>query len=223
MKVLVTGGSGMVGRGVVLECLDDPRITTVVSIGRSPLSITHSKLMEVHVNDMMDLGGAVEAFADCDACFYCMGVTVVGKTEEDYRRLTYDFAMSVARAMIEKSPQCTFIYVSGEGTDSSETGRSMWARVKGKTENDIMKMGFKNAYAFRPGAIIPERGITSKTLVYKIFLPVLKVIGPPIMKIAPRLMTSTTRMGKAMINVAENGYSKAHLNSTDINKAAQSL
>ena len=159
MKVLLTGGSGMVGKGVLLECLDDPRVSQVVSVGRSPLDLTHDKLIEVPLNDMMDTASIDTAFDGIDTCFYCMGVSVVGKTEEEYTRLTYDYAMSFARALHAKNPQSVFVYVSGEGTDSTEQGRSMWARVKGKTENDIINMGFSGAYAFRPGAIIPKRGI----------------------------------------------------------------
>ncbi len=217
MKVIITGASGMVGRGVLLECLDDPRVESVLSVGRSPLPDKHPKLTEIILEDLSDLSGVGNSFEGVDACFFCMGVTSMRKTEEEYRRLTYDMAINFARRVHDSSPSSTFVYVSSEGADTSEEGRMMWARVRGKTENDILKMGFKGAYMFRPGAIIPERGITSKTLAYKIFLSILKVIGPPVMRLAPRYMTSTSNVGKAMINVAANGYSKEHLNSADIN------
>lgn len=157
MKVIITGSTGMVGKGVLFECLDDPRITEVLVINRSSLDVRHDKLREMRLSDFTLIGQHSSDLGKYDACFFCMGVSSAGMSEEKYTKLTYDTAISFAISLHAVNPNMVFNYVSGTGTDSSEKGRIMWARVKGKTENDILKMGFKGAYMFRPGMIIPER------------------------------------------------------------------
>lgn len=157
----------MVGRGVLLECIDHPKVEKVLSIGRTKLDLDHKKLEELIINDFTDYSDVEASLNDYDACFFCLGISAIGKSEEDYRHITYDYTLALAKAVAKVNTNVSFIYVSGAGTDSTEKGRNMWARVKGKVENDLLKMGFSKAFMFRPGAIIPERGIRSKTKVYQ--------------------------------------------------------
>ena len=163
MKVAITGSTGMIGKGVLLECLDDDRIEQVLVVNRSAIDIKHPKLKEVLLKDFLKPSSIKNELAEMDAVFFCLGVSVAGMTEEDYTRITYDYTINFAKTYKEANPDGTFVYVSGTGTDSEEKAGAMWKRVKGKTENDLLKMGFKNAYMFRPGAIRPMRGIKSKT------------------------------------------------------------
>lgn len=220
MNVILTGATGMIGKGVLLECLDHPDIDKVLTIGRSTTGMIHEKLTELAHPDFTDFTGVKDALAGYDACYYCMGVSAAGMSEADYTRLTYDYALALAQVLHRLSPGMTFIYVSGEGTDSTEKGRMMWARVKGKTENDIIAMGFKQAFAFRPGAIIPLRGIKSKTksyqFMYDYFMWLLKIIKA----IVPRSIVNTTQIGLAMINATLYGYEKQIVRPPDILKLA---
>ena len=152
-KVIITGATGMVGKGVLLECLDHSSIETVLVIGRTPLGIEHPKLKELIHTDFTDFSEIENLISGYDACFFCLGVSAGGMKEDAYKRVTYDFALSLAKTLVKINPAMTFNYVSGEGTDSSEKGKSMWARVKGKTENDLLDLGFKQAYMFRPGSL----------------------------------------------------------------------
>jgi uncharacterized protein YbjT (DUF2867 family) len=163
MKVVLFGASGMVGQGVLRECLLDPDVESVLSIGRSASGQLHPKLRELVHRDFLDYSAVESQLSGFDACFYCLGVSSVGMQEADYRRVTYDFTMAAAQVLAKLNPGMTFVYVSGMGTDSSERGRSMWARVKGQTENALLRLPFKAAYMFRPGAIAPLHGIQSKT------------------------------------------------------------
>jgi uncharacterized protein YbjT (DUF2867 family) len=168
MKVVIFGGSGMVGRGVLLECLDDARIEHVLLVSRHPADVRHPKIREIVHADFTAFENIQGAFADLDACFYCLGVTAVGLTESQYHHLTYDLTLAAATALASASAgRLTFCYVSGEGTDSTERGRTMWARVKGKTENALLRLPFKAAFMFRPGYIQPLRHIRSKTRWYQ--------------------------------------------------------
>lgn len=173
MKIALFGASGMVGQGALLECLKDPAVQQVVSVGRAPLDMQHPKLTQLVRADLFDLDPLQAELLDCDACFFCLGVSSAGMTEAEYRHLTYDLTVAVAARLARWNPLMTFIYVSGVGTDSTESGKSMWARVKGATENALLRMPFKAAYMFRPGVIIPLDGIQSKTRSYRFFYDLL--------------------------------------------------
>jgi len=218
MNVLIFGATGMVGLGVLRECLLDPGVEQAVTIGRSATGLQNLKLREIVQKDLSDYSGSESQLTGFDACFFCLGVSSAGMNEEKYRRLTYDLTMAAARTLVKLNPEMTFIYVSGAGTDSSERGRSMWARVKGKTENDLMALPFAGIYAFRPAVIQPLHGIRSKTKAYQILysffgwtIPLLKPV------LYPKYMTTTEQIGKAMLHVARQGYSKRILENVDIN------
>jgi uncharacterized protein YbjT (DUF2867 family) len=208
----------MVGQGVLRECLLDPEVDTVLAIGRSASAQQHEKLNEIVHNDPSDLSAIEGRLAGYDACFFCLGVSAVGMTEDAYRRVTYDLTISVARTLARLNPAMTFIYVSGSGTDSTERGRLMWARVKGKTENALLQMPFKAAYMFRPGYIQPLHGIRTKT---KWYGAVYAMMGPlyPLWKVLfPKYVTTTECLGRAMLKVAKRGAPKSVLENQDINR-----
>lgn len=187
----------MVGKAVLLECLDDAKVDEVLVINRSPLDMTHPKLKEMLLKDFTTLGEHNEGLEKYDACFFCMGVSSVGMDEKTFTQLTHTIATSFAAALYEKNSKMIFNYVSGVGTDSMEKGRVMWARVKGRTENDLMNMGFKAAYMFRPGMIIPERGIKSRTNWYQAMYVISRPLFPLLKKM--KSVVTTTMVGKAMI------------------------
>lgn len=209
----------MVGAGVLIECLDDPRVSAVLVVGRHPCGVSHPKLRELLRSDFYDYRDAAAALAGYDACFFCLGVTSAGRTEPAYHRLTYDLTISAAKALAAANPGMTFCYVSGEGTDSTERGRFMWARVKGKTENELRRI-FSKAYLFRPGYIQPLRGVRSKTAWYQAVYVVLGSLYPFLNRIFPTHMTTTANVGRAMIAVAAGGYSTPVLENADINTVA---
>src|SRR5579863_720907 len=169
MNVLLFGATGMVGQGVLRECLLDPEVERVLAIGRTSCGQQHKKLRELLRKDFSDYSGVENELTGFDACFFCLGVSSAGMTEEAYRRVTYDLTLAAAQVLAKLNPDMTFIYVSGAGTDSSEHGRTMWARVKGKTENDLLRLPFHAAYMFRPGVIRPLHGIRSRTKLYRLF------------------------------------------------------
>jgi uncharacterized protein YbjT (DUF2867 family) len=218
MKVILFGATGMVGQGVLRECLGDPDVTGVLAIGRSPTGKSHAKLREVPQDNFLDFSTIESQLAGYDACFFCLGVTSVGLTDERYRHLTYDVTLAAAMTLAKLNPGMVFIYVTGAGTDSTEQGRVMWARVKGKTENDLLKLPFKAAYMFRPAAIQPLHGVRSKTAwvqaIYAVAGPLLTLLN----KMAPKYVTTTEQVGRAMIKVAKEGYPKSVLESEDINR-----
>lgn len=216
MNVIVTGATGMVGKGVLLECLDHPDVQQVLSIGRRPLGIEHPKLKELLHKDFSEFASVSEQLQGYDACYACMGVSAAGMNEAKYTKMTYGYTMALANELVKLNPQMTFTYVSGEGTDSTEKGRQMWARVKGKTENDIIKLGFKQAFAFRPGAIIPLRGIMPSSKIYRTGLKYLKWLIYAIKKVAPNSVVNTAQIGLAMINVTKRGYDKSVIRPADI-------
>lgn len=217
MKVILFGATGMVGAGVLNECLRDDRVKSVLAVVRSPMRVKHKKLHELIRKDFFDYSDAKETFRGADACFFCLGVTAVGKTEDEYHRLTYVITLAAARTMVDVNPGMTFCYVSGQGTDSSEKGRVMWARVKGKTENALLALPLK-AYMFRPGYIQPLGGITSKTRVYRAFYTVMAPLYPLLKRLTPNLITTNETVGRAMIAVALSGYDSSVLEVRDINK-----
>ncbi len=221
MKVIITGASGMIGKGVLLECLDHPEVTEVLSIGRRSLEINHPKLRELIHKDFSEFESVADKLRGYDACYHCMGVSAAGMNEEQYTVMTYDYSIALAKVLHRVNPEMTFTYVSGQGTDSTEKGRSMWARVKGKTENDIINMGFKQAFAFRPGAIIPLRGILPSSKLYRVLVKNVTWLLKLIKKMAPNSVVNTTQIGLAMINVTKQGYEKPIIDPKDILKLSE--
>ena len=206
----------MIGKGVLLECLDHNEINEVLVIGRNSIEMKHPKLVELIHQDFTNFTGIKDHLAGYDACFFCLGVSAGGMKEEQYKRITHTFTLALAKTLKENNPEMTFNYVSGEGTYSSEKGRMMWARVKGKTENDLLKLGFKQAFMFRPGAIIPLRGIKSKTKNYQFFYDYFMWLLKGIKVVAPFSVVDTTQIGLAMINSVLKGYSESVLRPRDI-------
>ena len=220
MNVVIFGATGMVGAGVLLECLFDQRVSSVLVVTRSSTGRTHQKLREVLRADFFNFDALHEDFAACDACFFCLGITSLGMSEADYTHVTYDIAMAAAREMVTANPGMTFCFVSGVGTDSTERGKTMWARVKGKTENALLGVGFKAAYMFRPGYIQPIGDVQSKTGWVQTVYDIARPLYPLINRLLPNNSTTTSNLGRAMIQVAETGYSKHVLYSRDFNTLA---
>lgn len=219
MKIILFGATGMVGQGVLRECLLDPEINSVLIIGRTPLNQQNDKIKEIVVKDLYNLSPIEDQLTNYDACFFCLGISSAGMKESEYMHVTYDLTISIAQLLAKQNPQMTFIYVSGLGTDSTEKGRSMWARVKGKTENALLGMPFKAAYMFRPGFIKPMHGVISKTRLYRILYVLIRPLIFILMAL-PKYSTTTEKLGRAMINAAEHGAPKRILESKDINALA---
>lgn len=219
-NVIITGATGMVGKGVMLECLDHEKIDRVLTIGRNKLDIEHPKLEEILHGDFADFNPIKDKLSGYDACFFCMGVSSAGMKEEAYRQITYYYTLGLADLLYELNPGMTFSYVSGQGTDSSEKGRIMWARVKGKTENDLLHKGFRQAYMFRPGIIIPLRGIKSRTKMYQFMYDYFLWLIRLIKALAPNSTVTTTQIGLAMINSMLHGADQKILAPRDILKLA---
>jgi len=217
MKVILFGATGMVGQGVLRECLLDAGVERVLAVGRSSTGQQHAKLRELLHNDFMDFSAIESELAGYDACFFCLGVSSIGMDHERYRHLTYDVTMAAAKTLVRLNPGMVFTYVTGRSTDSTERGPVRWARVKGKTENDLLKLPFKAAYMFRPAGIQPLHGVRSKTAwvqaIYVVAAPLLSYLA----RISPRFMTTSEQLGRAMIKVARDGYPKPVLESEDIN------
>ena len=211
MKVIITGTTGMVGEGVLLECLTNPQVTEVLSVSRKPAGISHPKLKEYIVPDFLSLKEPDVRLEGYDACFFCAGVSSVGMKEPEYTRMTYDTTLKFARA-VDPNPAMTFVYVSGASTDSSEKGRMMWARVKGKTENDLMKLSFKKVFGFRPGLMVPIKG-QKRVLKYYNYV---SWLIPLIKLLFPNSITTIAQVGQAMIYAAKNGYGKNIVEVSDI-------
>jgi len=208
----------MIGQGVLRECLLDPDVTRVVTVGRRPTGQKHAKLSELVCADLTTLAPLEPQLVGFDACLFCLGVSALGMTEEQYTRVTYDLTMGVAKTLVRTSPGLTFIYVSGAGTDTSERGRMMWARVKGRTENALLSLPFKAAYMFRPGAVIPLHGIRSRTRWYNAVYLGLRPLYPLLSRLAPTMITTTEQLGRAMLAVARNGNPAHVLEIADINR-----
>jgi uncharacterized protein YbjT (DUF2867 family) len=237
MKVLVFGATGMVGQGVLRECLLDAGVELVQTVGRTPNGrgasgsganevarangVARGKLREVVCRDLYHYDGMEAQLAGFDACFFCLGVTSSGMKEADYERVTYGLTLAAAEMLSRVNAKMTFIYVSGAGTDSTEKGRSMWARVKGKTENALMRLPFAGAYMFRPGIIQPAHGEQSRTALYRIFYS----IGRPLMPLArrafPNQVLTTEQVGRAMLEVGRHGYEKRVMEIADIRMASE--
>lgn len=220
MNVVIFGATGMVGAAALLERFADPRVASVLVVTRSPTGRSHPKLREVLHPDFFNYDTLREPFAACDACFFCLGASSIGMSEAAYARVTYDLTMAAARVMVAANPNMTFCYVSGVGTDSTERGRTMWARVKGKTENALLTLGFKAAYMFRPGYIQPIGDVQSKTGWVQTAYDIARPLYPLIHRLLPNNSTTTSNLGRAMIQVAVAGYSKQVLYSADFNTLA---
>jgi len=215
MRVLLFGATGMVGQGVLRECEAARDVSEVVAIVRSPLERVPAKLTEIQHPDFfnwsdVDLSGF-------DACFFCLGVTSLGKSEADYRRVTYDLTMSLAEELVKQSPQAVFVYVSGAGTNAQ--GKQMWAKVKGATENALMAMRFRGVYCFRPGYIQPMNGVKSKVGWYNAIYTTLGWAEPLLMRMAPKYVTTSEAVGRAMLKVARDGWPRLVLENREINAA----
>lgn len=206
----------MVGEGVLHECLQHREVEQVLVINRRPCRITHPKLKEIIHTDFFDLTGIESELMNYNACFFCLGVSSIGLKEPEFKRLTYDLTMHVAKTLSAQNTDMIFCYISGRGTDSSENGKMMWARIKGKTENDLVKLPFKSVYNFRPGILIPTKGLRNTLPYYRYFiwlLPVIKVL-------APNYICSLKELGTAMINAVTKGYEKPILEIKDIHIVA---
>lgn len=218
MRVILFGATGMVGQGVLLECLKDTDVTQVLAIGRSTTGRQDPKLREaIHKNflDFTPLEGELSGY---DACFFCLGVSSIGMTEEQYRHVTFDFTLAAAKTLVRLNPGMTFTFVTGAGTDSTEKARAMWARVKGETENALLNLPFKAAYMFRPGFIEPLDGVMPKNKWLKLLLKAMGPLIPVIMKLFPHYVTTTRSIGRAMIRAAKVGVRQKVLESWDINE-----
>lgn len=219
MRVAIFGATGMVGSGVLTECVDDPRVRSVLAVGRRPCGRSHPKLRELVVRDLLEWPDAPDALDGLDACFFCLGTSAAGMGAAAYRRVTYDLTVSVARAFAEANPGATFCYVSGQGTDASERGRFMWARVKGATENELLRMPL-DAYMLRPGFIQPMKGARSRTPAYRLVYAVLAPFFPLVGRLFPRHVTTTVNVGRAMIELAAAGSPTRVLGNRDIDRLA---
>ncbi len=216
MKVILFGATGMVGQGALRECLLDPDVETVLSVGRNKTGVNHAKLREIVQQDLTTYSGIKPQLTGFDACFFCLGVSSAGTKPAEYERITYGITLAAAECLVHLNPRMTFIYVSGAGTDSSEHGRSAWARVKGRTENALFRLPFKAAYMFRPGFIQPIHGIRSRTSWYRIFYAATRPLMPLLRPAFPNTILTTEQLGRAMIAAAKNGSAKKILESRDI-------
>lgn len=214
IKVIITGATGMVGEGVLFECLQNTAVAEVLIINRRHYEMQHPKLKELLVSDFFKLDAYADKIQGYDACFFCAGVTSVGKKEPEYTRLTYDTTLAFAKTMLQYNNNMVFTYVSGSHTDSTEQGRLMWARVKGKTENDLAKLGFKAEYNFRPGVMLPFEGQRNWKSAYKFLAKIIRLF-------APNSILTMHQVGKAMINCVTVGYDKNVLEISDIRQLAQ--
>jgi uncharacterized protein YbjT (DUF2867 family) len=218
MKTILFGATGMVGQGVLRECLADPEVTHVLVVGRSSIGQSHPKLSEIIHKNFGDFSTIDTELTGYDACFFCLGVSSAGMSEQAYRHITYDFTLAAAEVLAKLNPGMTFIYVSGMGTDSTEKGRVMWATVKGATENAILALPFKAAYMFRPGGIEPLDGIKPKNKWLRVLLAVLSPLFPLFKLFFPDFITTTRKVGRAMIKLAKDGDSQKWIESRDINR-----
>jgi len=216
MNVLLFGATGMVGQGVLRECLLDSGVASVVSIGRSATGVSNPKLREIVHADLTNYAPIESELSGFDACFFCLGVSSAGMTEEQYTRVTYDITVRAAETLARLNPAMTFVYVSGQGTDSSEHGRTMWARVKGRTENALLRLPFKAAFMFRPGIIVPRFGARSRTALYRIPYMLTRPLLPLLLRGFPNQVLTTDEIGRAMLLVARNGAPKPILETRDI-------
>lgn len=223
MNILILGATGMLGHGVLQECLAANDVQQVITLGRTSVVSQHAKLVDVVHPNLFDLTAIESRLSAVDACFFCLGVSAYGMSESDYRHLTYELTLSVANKLSQLNPNMTFIYVSGEGTDSSEQGNSMWARVKGQTENALMRLPFKAVYLFRPGIIQPVHGVHSKTRLYRLFYKLTQPVLPALRRLFPNAVLTTQVIGQAMLNAARQSLGKQVFNSKAINALSMAI
>lgn len=219
MNVILFGATGMVGGGVLTECLEDDRVRSVLSVGRRPCGVSHEKLRELVCSDLFALGDLQEELGGHDACLFCLGVSAAGMSEAAYRRVTYDLTIEAATTLAASNPDLIFCYVSGQGTDPSGESRFMWARVKGETEARLLEMPFA-AYMFRPGIIQPLKGARSRTRAYQALYVLLGPLIPALKRLFPRHVTTSVNVARAMIRVAAEGHEQRVLETDDINRLA---
>ena len=217
MNVVLFGATGMVGQGVLRECLLAPDVHAVLAIGRNATGQSDLKLKEIVRPDLLDLSPIESQLSGFDACFFCLGVASAGMTEANYRRVTFDITLAAATTLVRLNPGMTFVYVSGAGADSSERGRVMWARVRGETENAVLKLPFKTAAVIRPAGIIPLHGITSRTPLYRAAYTLTRPLWPVLYKAFPQFVTTTERLGRGLLQIARHGAPKPILEARDIN------
>ena len=220
MKILLFGATGMIGQGVLREALADDEVREVLAVGRSATGRSHEKLRELLHRDFEDFSAIEDRLAGYDACLFCLGVSSGGMRADEYERITYGYTLAVAETLARIAPTMTFAYVSGAGTDGSERGRTRWARVKGKTENALLRLPFRTAYMFRPGLIVPRHGIVSRTPAYRLLYAVLSPLHPLLARLAPQQLLTTESLGRAMLAAAKHGAPKRVLEAPDINRLA---
>jgi uncharacterized protein YbjT (DUF2867 family) len=215
-RVLIFGATGMVGQGVLRECARDSSITEVVAIGRTPVESSNPKIRNIVHKDLYEYKSIRESLSGFEACFFCLGTPSAGKSEAEYKQVTYDIPVAAAAALVELNPHMTFVFVSGSGADSTEKGIGMWARVKGMTENALLKIPFKAVYVIRPGMIQPLDGIQSKTKMYRVIYNILAPVLPLFRRLVPSYVTSTRLIGRAMIHLMNEGFDKKILTNSDL-------
>ena len=215
INAIITGATGMVGEGVLHQCLNSEKVKSVLVINRKPCGVTHPKLKEIMHSDLMDLSSIENQLVGYNASYFCAGVSSIGKKEDEYRKITYDLTLNFANTILKLNSKSVFTYVSGVGTDSTEKGGNMWARVKGKTENDLLNLSFKDVYVYRPGYIQPIKGLKNAYKAYKFFTP----FYPIFLKLFPKYVVTLEELGNSMINVTLNGYDKKVLECVDIRKS----
>ena len=220
MNVLLFGATGMIGQGVLRECLLDPGVERVVTVGRSAAGVTNTKLRQIVHSELGNFAPIEALLVGFDACFFCLGVTSAGMSEAGYTRVTYDLTMAAASTLVRLNPGMTFVFVSGAGTDSTERGRLMWARVKGRTENALLRMPFKAAYMFRPGVVQPMHGVRSRTAAYRILYSLTAPLLPLLRRLFPNQILTTEEMGRAMLAAVRRGAPARVLESRDIRQLA---
>lgn len=216
MKVILFGATGMVGQGALLECLDDPQVEVVLALVRRPTGRVHPKLRELIHADFFDYRAVEADLTGYDACLFCLGTSAMGLSEAEYRRVTYDLTLAAATTLCRLNPAMCFLYVSGDGTDSTGTSRMMWARVKGDTENALLKLPFRAAYMLRPGFIQPVKGVVSRTGLYRALYAVGGGLYPLLRKLAPGMVTTSARLGQAMLRLAREGSARPVLSTRDL-------
>jgi len=221
VKVILFGATGMIGQGVPRECLLASDVDRVVTVGRSPTGVSNPKLREIVHKDLWNFRPIEAQLVGLDACFFCLGITSAGMSEADYTRVTYEITMAAANVLLRLNPAMIFVFVSGAGTDSTEHGRLMWARVKGRTENALLRMPFKAAYMFRPGVVQPMHGVQSRTAAYRILYSITAPLIPLLRRLFPNQILTTEEMGQAMLNAVRRGTSTRVLESRDIRQLAQ--
>ncbi len=217
MNILLFGATGMVGQGVLRECLAAPDVALVQTVGRTATGVSSPKLREIVHPDLFEYGDIESQLLGFDACFFCLGVSAAGLSEAEYSRLTYDLTLAAARTLVRLDPAMTFVYVSGQGTDATEKGRVMWARVKGRTENALRALPFRAVYLFRPGIIQPLHGARSRTRLYRVLYTLMTPILPLMRRLAPHRVLTTEIMGRAMLAAARRGGPTTVAEIADIN------